>query len=56
MASISLVCRAAEQPHGRGRTPCTGCSCACHDVIRPANFRALVEARKAEVAREEAED
>jgi len=49
--NVSLNC--AKGMHGS----CTGCAdCTCHHVTRPADFRARVEARKAEVAAEEAED
>lgn len=51
--TLSRVCHAVQgQPNDR-HVPCTGCSCTCHHVVRPDDFRAQVEASKARIAREE---
>jgi hypothetical protein len=51
--TLSRVCHAVQGKPNDQHRPCTGCSCTCHHVTPPADFRALVEARKAEIAREE---
>jgi len=41
---LSLNCRTQHgMPHRPAQARCTGCSCGCHAVAPPADFRARVQ-------------
>jgi hypothetical protein len=45
--TISTNCRAQHQmPHRPEDAHCWGCSCGCHAVAPPANFRQLVQRQR----------
>jgi hypothetical protein len=54
---MSANCRAQHGfPHRTAAAGCTGCSCDCHAVRPPADFRATVDAARTDAAARRATD